>query len=141
MATGPRTVITGAAGFLGSHLTDALLAKGHEVVGVDNLITGDESNIDSAMEAAARAIEHLPGREHEAPRHPHPQAFWALAPTERDVVDVHALIAVVEAGLDHVGGRGGERREAERQGAELSPQVHLVGEAGRQRGQTARAAR
>ncbi len=45
MASGPRTVITGAAGFLGSHLTDALLAKGHEVVGVDNLITGDEANI------------------------------------------------------------------------------------------------
>ncbi|MEQ1897240.1 MAG: UDP-glucuronic acid decarboxylase family protein [Vicinamibacterales bacterium] len=45
MASGPRTVITGAAGFLGSHLTDALLARGHEVIGVDNLITGDEANI------------------------------------------------------------------------------------------------
>ncbi len=42
---GPRTVITGAAGFLGSHLTDALLARGHEVIGVDNLITGDEANL------------------------------------------------------------------------------------------------
>ena len=45
MASGPRTVITGAAGFLGSHLTDALLARGHEVIGVDNLLTGDEANI------------------------------------------------------------------------------------------------
>ena len=45
MASGPRTVITGAAGFLGSHLTDALIARGHEVIGVDNLITGDEANI------------------------------------------------------------------------------------------------
>ena len=45
MTSGPRTVITGAAGFLGSHLTDALLARGHEVIGVDNLITGDEANI------------------------------------------------------------------------------------------------
>jgi len=45
VASGPRTVITGAAGFLGSHLTDALLEKGHEVIGVDNLVTGDEANI------------------------------------------------------------------------------------------------
>ena len=35
-----RALITGAAGFLGSHLTDALLAEGHEVLGVDNLCTG-----------------------------------------------------------------------------------------------------
>jgi len=40
-----RTVITGGAGFLGSHLCDALLAKRHEVVVLDNLITGDIANI------------------------------------------------------------------------------------------------
>jgi dTDP-glucose 4,6-dehydratase len=40
-----RILITGAAGFLGSHLSDLLLAQGHEIVGVDNLITGKERNI------------------------------------------------------------------------------------------------
>jgi dTDP-glucose 4,6-dehydratase len=38
-------LITGAAGFLGSHLTDRFLAEGHEVVGVDNFITGHPDNI------------------------------------------------------------------------------------------------
>jgi dTDP-glucose 4,6-dehydratase len=40
-----RVLITGAAGFLGSHLTDRFLAEGHEVVGIDNLITGSPENI------------------------------------------------------------------------------------------------
>jgi dTDP-glucose 4,6-dehydratase len=40
-----RIVITGAAGFLGSHLADRLIADGHEVVGIDNFITGDRANI------------------------------------------------------------------------------------------------
>lgn len=42
----PTSVVTGAAGFLGSHLTDLLLAKGHRVVGIDNLVTGSVSNIE-----------------------------------------------------------------------------------------------
>ncbi|NUP90938.1 MAG: SDR family oxidoreductase [Candidatus Sumerlaeia bacterium] len=41
----PRTLITGGAGFLGSHLCDRLLAEGHEVVCMDNLITGSVDNI------------------------------------------------------------------------------------------------
>ncbi len=41
-----RVVITGGAGFLGSHLGDALLARGDQVVAVDNLITGDTRNIE-----------------------------------------------------------------------------------------------
>ena len=40
-----RVLITGAAGFLGSHLTDRFLAEGHEVVGMDNLITGSRDNL------------------------------------------------------------------------------------------------
>lgn len=40
-----RLVITGAAGFLGSHLTDRFLADGHEVLGIDNFLTGRRQNI------------------------------------------------------------------------------------------------
>ncbi|MEG9433439.1 UDP-glucuronic acid decarboxylase family protein [Terriglobus sp. ADX1] len=45
MAQWKRVLITGAAGFLGSHLTDAILAEGAEVVGVDNLCTGSLENL------------------------------------------------------------------------------------------------
>lgn len=48
----PRTLITGGAGFLGSHLADILLQRGYHVICMDNLITGSMSN-----------IEHLFGRE------------------------------------------------------------------------------
>ncbi len=41
-----RTLVTGAAGFLGSHLCDRLIKEGHYVIGMDNLITGDLKNIE-----------------------------------------------------------------------------------------------
>ncbi len=44
-----RVLITGAAGFLGSHLCDRFIAEGHHVLGMDNLITGDLRNIDQLM--------------------------------------------------------------------------------------------
>lgn len=40
-----RTLITGSAGFLGSHLCDRLLSEGHEVIGLDNLLTGSADNL------------------------------------------------------------------------------------------------
>jgi dTDP-glucose 4,6-dehydratase len=42
-----RLVVAGAAGFIGSHLCDRLVADGHHVIGVDNLLTGREANLDS----------------------------------------------------------------------------------------------
>ena len=42
----PRALVTGGAGFLGSHLCDALLAEGYSVIAVDNLLTGRMSNIE-----------------------------------------------------------------------------------------------
>jgi len=41
-----RALVTGGAGFLGSHLCDALLADGYTVVAVDNLLTGRTANLD-----------------------------------------------------------------------------------------------
>lgn len=45
-----RVLITGAAGFLGSHLSDRFIAEGHSVIGMDNLITGNMDNIAHLME-------------------------------------------------------------------------------------------
>jgi len=41
----PTSVVTGAAGFLGSHLVDLLLARGHKIIGIDNFVTGSVDNI------------------------------------------------------------------------------------------------
>ena len=46
MSKSMRALVSGAAGFLGSHLTDALLAEGHTVLGVDNLCTGTLANLE-----------------------------------------------------------------------------------------------
>jgi dTDP-glucose 4,6-dehydratase len=54
-----RVLITGAAGFLGSHLCDRFLAEGHEVVGLDNFVTGHSDNIAHLIdEARFRFIRH-----------------------------------------------------------------------------------
>jgi dTDP-glucose 4,6-dehydratase len=46
MSESPVTLVTGGAGFLGSHLCDRLLAEGHRVIAMDNLITGNVANIE-----------------------------------------------------------------------------------------------
>jgi nucleoside-diphosphate-sugar epimerase len=48
-----NVVLTGAAGFLGSHLADRLLADGDRVVGVDNLVTGSRANLEHLSDRAA----------------------------------------------------------------------------------------
>ncbi len=54
-----RTIITGGAGFIGSHLCDYLIEKGHEVLCIDNLLTGKMDNIVHLMESCQfRFIKH-----------------------------------------------------------------------------------
>ncbi len=53
-----RVVITGAAGFIGSHLSEALLDRGASVVGIDNLLTGDLANIAHLRERDFQFIRH-----------------------------------------------------------------------------------
>ena len=54
----PRALVTGAAGFIGSHLSERLLGMGFSVVGMDNFITGDPAN-----------VQHLTGRDFVLVRH------------------------------------------------------------------------
>ncbi|MGI8769805.1 MAG: NAD-dependent epimerase/dehydratase family protein [Acidobacteriaceae bacterium] len=58
-----RVLVTGAAGFLGSHLTDALLARGYDVVGVDNLSHGNTGNLSQAQLSAAFTFHSLDVRD------------------------------------------------------------------------------
>jgi dTDP-glucose 4,6-dehydratase len=56
--SGPRVVITGAAGFIGSHLAETLLDQGYAVIGIDNLLTGDISNISHLQNRGFAFIKH-----------------------------------------------------------------------------------
>ena len=53
-----RIVVTGAAGFIGSHLCEALLDRGHTIVGIDNLLTGDVANIAHLRDRDLTFIRH-----------------------------------------------------------------------------------
>lgn len=59
-------LITGAAGFLGSHLCDRFVKEGYRVIGIDNLITGRMSNIDHLMKRSSFEFHH-----HDVSKHIH----------------------------------------------------------------------
>jgi dTDP-glucose 4,6-dehydratase len=67
-----RIVITGAAGFIGSHLSEALLSAGHSVIGIDNLLTGDVAN-----------IAHLAGRDFQFIKHDVTNYIYVEGPVDR----------------------------------------------------------
>lgn len=54
----PKTLVTGGAGFLGSHLCEYLLQKGHEVIAMDNLLTGTIANIEHLQSERFHFVKH-----------------------------------------------------------------------------------
>lgn len=54
-----RVLITGVAGFMGSHLADSMLAEGHDVIGIDNLIGGYESNVPKFVKFVKEDLRNL----------------------------------------------------------------------------------
>ena len=67
-----RVVITGAAGFIGSHLAETLLDRGYSVIGIDNLLTGDIAN-----------IAHLAGRDFQFIKHDVTNYIYVEGPVDR----------------------------------------------------------
>src|SRR5438105_8146759 len=66
MANQPKSLITGAAGFIGSHLADRLLALGHSVVGVDNMVLGKRSNLAKALQSPDFTFKEVDVNDYEA---------------------------------------------------------------------------
>lgn len=89
-----RILVTGAAGFIGSHTTDQLLAAGHAVVGADNFRTGRRENLAAAQRSTAFALHEI-----DVAR---PGALDALVAAERPDAIIHlaALVSVQESITD-----------------------------------------
>lgn len=86
-----KILVTGAAGFIGSHTTDDLLAQGHTVVGVDNFRTGRRENLASALRSTAFQLHERDVAE--------PGALLALVAAARPDAIIHlaALVSVQES--------------------------------------------
>jgi UDP-glucose 4-epimerase len=86
-----KILVTGAAGFIGSHTTDYLLGEGHAVVGVDNFRTGRRENLAAALRSPAFALQERDVAE--------PGVLAALVGAERPDAIIHlaALVSVQES--------------------------------------------
>src|SRR5262245_4514555 len=61
-----RSLITGTAGFIGSHLADRLLALGHSVVGLDNMILGKRTNLTQALKSSHFVFKEMDVNDYES---------------------------------------------------------------------------
>ncbi len=59
-----RVLVTGVAGFLGSHIADAMLARGHEVIGIDNMVGGSQENIPKGVKFYKLRCQSLSTEDH-----------------------------------------------------------------------------
>jgi UDP-glucose 4-epimerase len=110
-----KTLVTGGAGFIGSNLVDALLARGDEVAVIDDLSTGRRQNLENALSQGADLIEldiRDPQAVSEAVERVAPEAIFHLAaqidvrksvadPANDSRVNVEGTINVLSAALDH----------------------------------------
>ncbi len=84
----PRAVITGVAGFIGSHLADSLLERGYTVVGIDNLLTGSLDNIRHLHDPAFEFIRHDVTREVTVPGPVDLVLHWASPASPVDYLEL-----------------------------------------------------
>jgi UDP-glucose 4-epimerase len=110
-----KTLVTGGAGFIGSNLVDALLARGDEVAVIDDLSTGRRQNLENALSQGAELIEldiRDPQAVSDAVERVAPEAIFHLAaqidvrksvadPANDSRVNVEGTINVLRAALDH----------------------------------------
>src|SRR4051812_38579212 len=110
-----KTLVTGGAGFIGSNLVDALVARGDEVAVIDDLSTGRRQNLENALSQGAELIEldiRDPQAGSDAVERAAPEAIFHLAaqidvrksvadPANDSRVNVEGTINVLSAALDH----------------------------------------
>ncbi|MBM3772285.1 MAG: SDR family oxidoreductase [Acidimicrobiia bacterium] len=83
-----RVVITGAAGFIGSHLSEVLLDRGYEVIGIDNLLTGTTDNIAHLVNRDFTFIKHDVTNYIHVPGPVHSVLHWASPASPIDYLEL-----------------------------------------------------
>jgi UDP-glucose 4-epimerase len=115
--------VTGGAGFLGSHIVDALLARGDEVVVVDDLSTGDRANVDPHADLRVADVGDLSALQHELRGRRFDAVVHSAAKTK--VVESMARAALYERVI--VGGTRNVLESARRLGASIFVNISTGG--------------